>query len=82
VKMNQVFGFFIRLFPAFLVSKVILGFMGADTPASLLGLAVLLVVGTYFLERWGAQLGWVVARLLISMNQLPSRREPKQPPRQ
>ena len=81
MKMNKIFGFFLRLFPAFLVSKVILGVLSADTPASLLGFAVLLVLGTYFLERWGARIGWVVARLLISMNQLPSRREPKQPPR-
>jgi hypothetical protein len=77
--MKTIFSFFLRLFAAFLMSKVILGVLGGDTPAGLLGLAVVLVLGTYSLERWGAKLGWAVARLLISMNQLPSRREPKEP---
>ena len=80
VSMKTIFGFFIRLFAAFLVSKVVLRVMGAEAPATLLGLALFLVLGTYFLERWGEKIGWMVARLLISMNQLPSRRESRQPP--
>jgi hypothetical protein len=80
--MKRIFSFFIRLFAAFLASKLLLGLLGADTPAILLGFAVLLVLGTYALEIWGAKIGWVVARMLISMNQLPSRRTPKQPPRE
>jgi len=80
VSMKTIFGFFIRLFAAFLVSKVVLGVMGAEAPTTLLGLALFLVLGTYFLKRWGEKIGWMVARLLISMNQLPSRRESRQPP--
>jgi thiol:disulfide interchange protein len=77
--MNKIFGFFLRLLAAFLVSKIILGALAVDTAAGLLGLAVALVMGSYFLERWGPKIDWVVARILISMNQLPSRREPKNP---
>ena len=79
--MKKTFGFFIRLLVAFLVSKIILGALGADTPVWLLGLAMVLVAGSYFLERWGERIDWVVARLLIKMNQLPSRRESKQQPK-
>jgi hypothetical protein len=79
--MKNLFSFFIRLFAAFLVSKVSLGLVGADGPAPLLGLAVLLVLASYALERWGGTIGWLVARLLISLNQLPSRRESRQPPK-
>jgi hypothetical protein len=82
VSMKRIFSFFIRLFVAFLASKLFLGLLGADTPASLLGFSVLLVLGTYALEIWGAKIGWMVARLLISMNQLPSRRGSKQAPRE
>jgi hypothetical protein len=80
--MKNIFGFFSRLLGAFLASKLFLGLMGADTPAALLGLAVLLVLGSYFMEFWGEKIGWVVARFLISMNQLPSRRESKPPSRE
>jgi hypothetical protein len=79
MSIKTVFGFFVRLLAAFLVSKVILGFLQAETPAGLLGLAVILVLSSYALERWGPKIGWAVARFLISMNQLPSRQESKQP---
>ncbi len=82
MNLKTVFGFAVRLFIAFVVSKLILAGLGEGSPASLLGLALLLVSGVYGLERWGAQIGWVVARLLISMNQLPSRREAKRPPKE
>ena len=82
MNIKKIFSFFIRLFAAFLVSKVILGMVGAGTPAGLLGLALLLVLGMYCLERWGAKIGWVAARFLISLNQLPSRRQSRQPPRE
>ena len=81
MSLQPIFRFFIRLFAAFLASKVILGATGADNPAPLLGLALLLVLASYVLERWGEKIGWVVARLLISLNQLPSRRESKEPPK-
>lgn len=79
--MKNLFSFFIRLFAAFLASKVILGALGADLPVPLLGLAVLLVLASYALKRWGGKIGWLAARLLISLNQLPSRRETRQPPK-
>ena len=82
MSVKTVFSFFVRLLVAFLMSKVILGFLQAETPASLLGLAVILVLSSYALERWGPQIGWAVSRFLISLNQLPSRRESKQPPRE
>jgi len=71
MKMKNIFGFFIRLFAAFLVSKLILATMGAETPVRLLGSAVALVLGSYLWDLFGAKLGWVIARLLIGMNQLP-----------
>jgi hypothetical protein len=77
MSIKTVFGFSLRLLAAFLVSKVILGFLQAETPAGLLGLAVILVLSSYALERWGPRVGWAVARFLISLNQLPSRPESK-----
>jgi hypothetical protein len=79
--MKNLFSFFIRLFAAFLISKVILGALGADMPVPLLGMALSLVLVSYVLKRWGGKIGWLVARLLISLNQLPSRRESRQPPK-
>jgi hypothetical protein len=81
VGLKTAFGFFLRLFGAFLVSKVVLGGLGAETPVMLLGLALLLVLGSYGGERWGAQAGWVLGRFLIRLNQLPSRRDIKNPSR-
>ncbi len=81
MSLQPIFSFFIRLFAGFLVSKVILGALGADLPVPLMGLALLLVLTSYVLERWGGKIGWQVARLLISLNQLPSRRESKEPPK-
>ena len=79
-RIKTVFGFAVRLFIAFVVSKLILAGLGEGSPASLLGLALLLVSGVYGLEHWGGRLSWAVARFLISLNQLPSRRE-KGPPK-
>ncbi len=78
MNMKNIFGFFIRLFAAFLVSKLILATMGAETPVRLLGSAVALVLGSYLWDLFGAKLGWVVSRLLIGMNQLnpPAKTEP------
>lgn len=53
--MKRVFGFFLRLFIAFVAAKLLLGRLGVDTPAYLLGLALLLLANTYvfdFLEYY------------------------------
>ncbi len=82
MNLKTVFGFVVRLFIAFVASKLILDGLGEGSPASLLGVALLLVSGVYGLEYWGGQLGWAVARFLISLNQLPSRRTPKDSPKE
>jgi hypothetical protein len=82
VNLQTAFGFAVRLFIAFVVSKLILDRLGEGSPASLLGLALLLVSGVYGLGYWGGRLSWAVARFLISLNQLPSRREAKSPPKE
>jgi hypothetical protein len=82
VNLQTVFGFAVRLFIAFVASKLILARLGEGSPASLLGLALLLVSGVYGLGYWGGQLGWAVARFLIRLNQLPSRRAPKDSPKE
>ncbi len=56
MNLKTVFGFAVRLFIAFVVSKLILAGLGEGSPASLLGLALLLVSGVYGLEHWGGRL--------------------------
>jgi hypothetical protein len=53
--MKRVFGFFLRLFVAFVAAKLLLGHLGLDTPKYLMGLALVLVANTYvfdFLEYY------------------------------
>ncbi len=59
MNLKTVFGFAVRLFIAFVASKLILDRLGEGSPASLLGLALLLVSGVYGLEPLGraAELG-------------------------
>jgi hypothetical protein len=80
MSVKTIFGFTVRLLIAFVASKFILKGLGAESPAGLLGVALLLVSGVYGLERWGGRLSWAVARFLISLNQLPNRRQEKRPP--
>ncbi len=80
--MKHLFRFFVRLLAAFLAAKLLAGITGAQTPAALLGLALVLVVCTYlftFLERYYqaswrrslAEFGWQMARMLIRWNAVP-----------
>jgi hypothetical protein len=48
--MKLVFGFFLRVFIAFVAAKLILGHLGADTPGYLVGLTLLFVANTYFFD--------------------------------
>lgn len=48
--MQRVFGFFLRLFSAFVAAKLLLGHLGLDTPGYLLGLSLLLVANTYLFD--------------------------------
>ncbi len=48
--MKRAFGFFLRLFMAFVAAKLILGRLEADTPVFLLGLTLLLVANAYFFD--------------------------------
>ncbi len=53
--MKRLFGFFLRLFIAFVAAKLLLGHLGLDTPKYLVGLALVLVANTYvfdFLEYY------------------------------
>ena len=83
--MKILFNVFVRLLLAFLVAKFLLGLLGGGSPAALLGLSLFLVGLTYlvkFLENYYqrtwqskmAELGWLVARFLIGLNQLGDRR--------
>ncbi len=48
--MRRIFGFALRFFIAFLLAKLFLGHLGADTPGCLLGLTLLLVANTYLFD--------------------------------
>ncbi len=48
--MKRVFGFFLRLFIAFVAAKLILGHLEAGTPGYLVGLTLLFVANTYFFD--------------------------------
>ena len=83
--MKFLFNLFVRLLLAFLLAKFLLGFLGWGRPATLLGLALILVGLTYlikFLESYYqrtwqskmAELGWRVARFLIGLNQVGDRK--------
>jgi hypothetical protein len=79
--MKTLFNVFVRLLAAFLVAKLLLGLLGAGSPAALLGLALglvglsylLKVLEVYYQRTWqskAAELGWRAARGLIGLNQL------------
>jgi hypothetical protein len=81
MSISGVFKFFIRLLIAFLVVKLCLIFVGAGSPELLLGFSLGLVLLTYIFDflDWffegalrkaftPAEIGWRVARFLISMN--------------
>jgi hypothetical protein len=48
--MQRVFGFFLRLFFAFVAAKLILGHLGSDTPRHLVLLALALLANTYLFD--------------------------------
>ncbi len=48
--MKKLFGFFFRLFIAFVAAKFILGHLGLDIPVYLMGLTALLVANTYLFD--------------------------------
>jgi hypothetical protein len=77
--MKRIFGFFLRLFLAFVAAKLLLGRLELDTPAYLLGLALLLVANTYvfdFLEYYH-QGAW---RRLLGGGKAPAKEGPKDAP--
>jgi hypothetical protein len=83
--MKIIFNLFVRLLLALLAAKFLLSLVGGGSPATLLGLALILVGLTYlvkFLENYYqrtwqskmAELGWRVARFLIGLNQVGGRK--------
>jgi hypothetical protein len=82
--MKILFNLSVRLLLAFLAAKFLLSLLGGGSPATLLGLALILVGLTYlvkFLENYYqctwqskmAELGWRVARFLIGLNRIDHR---------
>jgi hypothetical protein len=48
--MKRVFGFFLRLFIAFVAAKLVLGHLRADTPKHLVALTLVLLANAYLFD--------------------------------
>jgi len=80
MNIGVLFRFFVRFFLAFLAAKLLLLLLGADSPGTLLGLSLGLTLLTYIFDFLPpSEIGWFIARLLISLNLVRHRRRGQNP---